>query len=599
MKRLLFSAMALLLVFTGVLGGCSSDEDTAPSSPESEFPDQSVEAASSDAVSSEYASSVTDETVGEPSDEASREDSDVESSIEPSESSDEASAESSADVSDESFDDVSDESSDDVSEAPPVDDTKPQISLNKTEFEVGETIAVSYKNTDSKDWVGIYPEGNDPGPIPSITWQYSVGEGKLAFSVSSLKGPGVYWIFLCDNDGYDILDTKVITVLDNDTTDYGAKSASVSASVTDGYSKISVTVTPGYNDRLTYKFYWSKGKTRLSGYDPICTKINAGTKDFTVEFNDCLYMPDEADGIEVAVAKGRSKSVFVSAPKSLKAPKSKLLYKFAVFTDLHIISSKAHHVTHLKAALNDVKELGGYSAIFTTGDNTDTGSAAEWDLLLKTVNSVEGIPDIYYALGNHDMVYGSGHAYQVNLFKQKTGMPDQYYSVELNGIRHIVLGSDIATTAGGINKPQLDWLRSELSKCDKSKPTFIFLHQPLKETVSGTLYSKNNVIQDWFGVTNAEKDIRAMLKEFPNAILFTGHTHWSLESMQPILAGHGDDATFVNCASVGYLWDDTDKETAGSQGYFVEVYEDYILLRGREFVKGNWCGAAQFLIPRT
>ena len=68
MKRLLFSAMALLLVFTGVLGGCSSDEDTAPSSPESEFPDQSVEAVSSDAVSSEYASSVTDETVGEPSD---------------------------------------------------------------------------------------------------------------------------------------------------------------------------------------------------------------------------------------------------------------------------------------------------------------------------------------------------------------------------------------------------------------------------------------------------------------------------------------------------------------------------------------------------
>ena len=587
MKRLLFSLTALFLLITGVLGGCASDEEAAPSIPENDIPDQSVGAVSSNAASSEDASSVTEEAASEPSDVTSQYDSDVESSEEPQESSDEASAES------------SDESSDEVSEAPPVDDTKPQISLNKTEFTLGETIAVSYKNTDTKDWVGIYPEGNDPGPVPSITWQYSVGEGKLAFSVSSLKGAGVYWIFLCDNDGYEVLDAKVITVLDNDTTDYGAKSVSVSASVKNGYSKISVTVTPSSDKQLTYKFYWSKGKTRLQGYDPIYTKISSGKKDFTVDFNDCIYMPDEADGIEVAVAKGRSKSVFATAPDSLKAPKSKLLYKFAVFTDLHITSSKAHHVTHLKAALNDVKELGGYSAIFTTGDNTDTGSAAEWDLLLKTVNSVEGIPDIYYALGNHDMVYGSGHAYQVNLFKQKTGMPDQYYSVELNGIRHIVLGSDIATTAGGINKPQLDWLRSELSKCDKSKPTFIFLHQPLKETVSGTLYSKDNVIQDWFGVTNAEKDIRAMLKEFPNAILFTGHTHWSLESLQPILAGYGDDATFVNCASVGYLWDDIDSATAGSQGYFVEVYEDYILLRGREFVKGNWCGAAQFLIPRT
>ena len=271
--------------------------------------------------------------------------------------------------------------------------------------------------------------------------------------------------------------------------------------------------------------------------------------------------------------------------------------KFAVFSDLHITQSKPQHVSHLKSALTDVVELGGFSAVFTVGDNTDQGSASEYDLLLQTVESVEGAPDVYYTLGNHDLVYGSGHADQVKLFKEKTGMPSQYYSVELNGMRFIVLGSDSATTSGAIAKAQLDWLKSELSKCDKSKPTFIFLHQPLIDTVSGSLYSQDKVIQDWYGVANAEKDIREMLKNYPNAFLFTGHTHWTLESFHPILAGCGEDANFANCASVGYLWDDTDSATGGSEGYFVEVYEDYILLRGREFVKGNWCGAAQFLIP--
>ena len=89
-----------------------------------------------------------------------------------------------------------------------------------------------------------------------------------------------------------------------------------------------------------------------------------------------------------------------------------------------------------------------------------------------------------------------------------------------------------------------------------------------------------------------------MLREYPNATLFTGHTHWTLESYQPVLIGNGRDASFVNRASVGYLWTDEDKSTGGSEGIFVEVYEDYILIRGREYRNNTWCAATQICIPR-
>ncbi len=61
--------------------------------------------------------------------------------------------------------------------------------------------------------------------------------------------------------------------------------------------------------------------------------------------------------------------------------------------------------------------------------------------------------------------------------------------------------------------------------------------------------------------------------------------------------GNGKDATFANTASVGYLWSDEDKAISGSEGYDVEVYEDYVLLKGREYTGGDRCAAAQFNIP--
>ncbi len=475
-----------------------------------------------------------------------------------------------------------------------------EIVIDKTEYRAGERVEVKYSGTDEKDWVGFYAGSDEPGTVNSIVWAYSVGSGTLYFNVNSIGEEGYFTAFLCDNDGYAVIDKVTIRIIGSDTNNYGAKSVSASASRNaNGISTASVTVTPGTDKEVEYRICWAKDGKVLEGYEPLFTLSHSGLDPFTCDLNDGFYMPDEADGVCVAVRQGDSALCCDDFPEGYKLTKSKHLYDFAVITDLHINLDRSSFTEHLKLAMRDIKTLyPECAAIFTVGDNTDNGYDAQYELLMDTIASCNPDAPLYFTIGNHDLMYGTDYDEQVRKFMYYTGMSAPYYSFEMNGNKCIVLASDSLDGNGTMGKTEMDWLASQLAECDKNDRIFLFVHQPLIETVSGSLYSRDHEIQDWYGFYNSGNSIHSMLSEYPNAMLFTGHTHWTLESIQPILIGAGKDANFVNCASVGYLWTDLDAATGGSEGIFVEVYEDYILVRGREFLNGNWCAALQIVIPR-
>ena len=62
------------------------------------------------------------------------------------------------------------------------------------------------------------------------------------------------------------------------------------------------------------------------------------------------------------------------------------------------------------------------SAIFCVGDNTDLGTQAEYDLLLKNIEEagVE-LPPMYYAIGGHD-VYTNAYDQEIERFLEKSDM---------------------------------------------------------------------------------------------------------------------------------------------------------------------------------
>ena len=119
----------------------------------------------------------------------------------------------------------------------------------------------------------------------------------------------------------------------------------------------------------------------------------------------------------------------------------------------------------------------------------------------------------------------------------------------------------------------------------------VMLHpSPLEVVVLGTT-SPSKVLEE-------ERLLQEIINNYPNVLLFSGHTHWTLDSVQPALYGNKEKASFVNCASVGYLWNDSDTNEPGSEGIYVDVYEDYVFIKGREFLDRKWVSSTQLVFPK-
>ena len=478
----------------------------------------------------------------------------------------------------------------------------PSIELNKTNYSSNEPINVKVNGASNSDYVAIFDLESEP--CASVPYKKIKVNGKeeISFTLSELElSSGDYAICLYENKTFHLLDRIEFQIDDEDINDYKITSATSIIEKINKKTTFKINIIPSTDKVLTYSGYWSKDGRRLSEYTSLF-RIKKGNalNGFDVTFNENVIMPDHANEIEICVTEGKSTSYYLKMNDELKIPQSKYLYNFQVLTDIHANpdSRYGHWNSHFYRALLDIKCLSGNtSGIFTVGDNTDMGSTTHYDYLFSTIEKVYGkdSPNFYYTVGNHDYMYSSesvgGFDRAIELFKSSTGMENSYYSIELNNSNYIFLSSDEKTVEGAMKDTQLNWFKEQLSTINKDEFAFIFLHQPLKDTTSGTLPGQN-----WSGMANVGEEIKTLLKDYPNVLLFTGHTHYELESNKSANLGHGENANYINNASVAYLWSNTYEETVGGQCNFIEVYEDYILIKGRDLFEGKWVSSAQFIV---
>ncbi|MGE4284802.1 MAG: S-layer homology domain-containing protein, partial [Clostridia bacterium] len=298
---------------------------------------------------------------------------------------------------------------------------------------------------------------------------------------------------------------------------------------------------------------------------------------------------------------------------------SDMIASFEVISDQHITLT-GNFSDHLTNALADIAATAPDSdAIFCNGDSVDIGNEATYDYFLSLLAPYESqLPEIYYAIGNHEY-FGSDASQHYNtdlncaekaqLFMDKLGAPGLYYDTYINDIHFIVLGSEEALVADTsedgyvsddayISDEQFEWLEEELAETEGTDtPIFVFLHQPMADTVAGTIGGKSG--QGWNGLSDEQDaELREILFDYPQTIMFSGHTHWILEAANEMYDGGEDKPTIFNTASVGYLWTDVPYEdsVAGSQGLYVETYEDKVLVRGRDFDNGKWIPSASYIV---
>jgi predicted phosphodiesterase len=286
----------------------------------------------------------------------------------------------------------------------------------------------------------------------------------------------------------------------------------------------------------------------------------------------------------------------------LQQPKKNKLYSFGALSDVHITYDTAN--TDFQRALTFIENS---DCLFTCicGDLTDNGTASQLSQYKSIVDTYAKTKPVYAMAGNHEN-------YDIyNIVEQYTGKP-LYYSFTQGNDVFIMVGH-----AGGYRDTnwvkgeqftvaELQWLY-EILETNRNKRCFVFCHVfPHSDGVGNANGSYTN---DMWTSTNGTV-FENLMKHYKNTVLFHGHSHFKfdLQSLDN-KANYSSKVGYrsVHIPSLSVPRDVVDGSLsvlyAESEGYIVDVYDDYIILNGRDFIDneadGNIIPIATYKIDTT
>ncbi|MFC3885490.1 metallophosphoesterase family protein [Bacillus songklensis] len=312
------------------------------------------------------------------------------------------------------------------------------------------------------------------------------------------------------------------------------------------------------------------------------TFIEKTTKFTGITFG--LTLASSLTGLSVSAASSSSSPSAIN-PKGVKP---NLI--FPVISDVHIKSDSNKTLEKFIATLEQLNQVvPKQDAFVVVGDLTDNGFTAEYDKFMSAYNPRKQPKAVsLMAIGNHDYWNGLSVTDAQKRFLEKTGMQSIYYHKVIKGYHLIVLGTEDGKTEGTYSVKQIEWLGEQLRKAsadDPNKPIFVFHHQP----ITGTIYGS-----EW-GFSENRDLFYNTLKEYPQVISFSGHTHYPLDDPRII---HQKDFTSIGTSTGAYLWLDSGRiqgevpEGADilNQALIVEVYDNKVLFHRRDIHKNDWTG---------
>ncbi len=267
---------------------------------------------------------------------------------------------------------------------------------------------------------------------------------------------------------------------------------------------------------------------------------------------------------------------------------------FTILSDVHLEGNNEERFELFGEGIRDINSNADNYALVFLGDNTMNGQVVELSAFYSILDDYNSIENVLMVTGNHDLCpsdynVGDYEDLRDRFFKYKNAFLNTqhddrvYYSYNMNGYKFIVLGSESdAGIQENISEEQFEWLENELESAEENdKPVFLFNHYPL-----------NNVWEDVWAEGHIGEDsdtLYELLKNCDNKILyFSGHLHMGFyEDRREVVCD--DNITFINVAGFGVDNDvgDADNQQNGT-GQQVEVYEDEIAIRVRDFAKHEW-----------
>lgn len=365
--------------------------------------------------------------------------------------------------------------------------------------------------------------------------------------------------------------------------------------------------------------FWANAEGPLEGYSHLA-RFKMSTRSTTYTFPELQIIPEGADRLRVYTAINGSEKLSEKYADAMLPenwdyiPAGKPLKRFVVVSDTHLTDNDTAHSNKIfKQMLKDVNEdFSDVSGIFINGDNVNstsmfgtTGTAVpKKQLEMLKAYGEEICPEIpiFMAVGNHDLWPTGDRESLKQIFTSIATLPDGshpssiHYDFWLDNCHFVMIGDDDGDpNYATLTSDTLKWLDETLAEGYEKEGTrtFIFLHQALSDTVAGSL---TDLGQEWDGVVNAV-EVRAVLRKYPEAILFSGHSHYSMDSVRNSFSGGLFFPTTFNTASLANVGAaDGYKDNDEAQGYIIEVYENAVFVRGYDFAHDEWKASAQYMV---
>jgi predicted MPP superfamily phosphohydrolase len=274
------------------------------------------------------------------------------------------------------------------------------------------------------------------------------------------------------------------------------------------------------------------------------------------------------------------------------------LYSFGAISDIHLQDKTAQ--TDFQTALDylDNKE----SVVFTCicGDLTTNGTDVNLQDYKNYVESYSPNTPVYGMSGNHDARNGN----IAGKIETYTGHP-LYYSFEHKNDVFIFVGINKESNGNLFTKAELQWLYETL-ETNRNKRCFVFEHVRPQDTC-GNAYGIYNY--DIWGGTE-QTVFESMMKHYKNVILFHGHSHLKFNlQTKDNKANYEHDLFGIHSIHIPSLAVPRTGDITGassrkelyaeSEGYVVDVYENAIVLRGRDFVNAKFLPIATYCLDTT
>ncbi|GFZ30350.1 hypothetical protein CSC2_08760 [Clostridium zeae] len=276
--------------------------------------------------------------------------------------------------------------------------------------------------------------------------------------------------------------------------------------------------------------------------------------------------------------------------KAAVAPASNADLAFAVLGDVH------DDIEHFKGAIDDLNTINSnMDALVLNGDTVGQGIETQYASMKKElIENKNLIPKtIIKNIGNHEFFDYSikvNSPEQVQTFIKRylefSGEEKVYHDTWVKNYHFISLGSEdgnsktIDSVSAFISDEQLNWFKEKIGEnYQKGKPIFVFLHQPLDSGNKNMASSKQS------------KQVREILSKYPEAILFTSHTHRDLVESSVVV---DQPFTMIHTGAVYYTVIPDANSKGGRKnlpyikGLYVEVNGNKVVVKGRDMKENKW-----------